>query len=487
MLLNEEYLAATILFDENVISGIVELVSEKDFEDPSCRAVFRAAKSLLETGMVVDAPAIQRQARKNGVILSNEYIAGLWDEMPANARYMEYAERVAEEGRTRRIKEMLAAIQYDVTLSADDLLDTLQSKVADMSRGYGSNNDLLSLIKPLTEFDEREPEWLIDGWLPKGQITLLASAGGVGKTTLWVHIISALSTGDRCILDPPGYRRSPRKVLFLSAEESVSTKLKAQLRVAGANMENILTMDIEADHTGLLRDLKFGTKEMAQIIRAFRPDICIFDPVQGFVPAGINMGSRNAMRDCMAPLIGLGEEVGTAFLVVCHTNKRMGASGRDRVADSADLWDISRSVLMAGNTGEKNFRYLSNEKNNYSALQDTVLFEICDGQIKFRGKTWKRDQEYVSENTRQSRQPKREECKEFIVQTLTDAEGGQLPAEELLERAEAYGYSESTYKRARQELKNEGIVSPDYGGTQGKKGRDCYVIFNPDAMGDKKK
>ena len=136
MLLDEEYLAATILFDETVIAGIVDLVSEKDFEDPHCRAVFAAAKSLLDAGMVVDAPAIQRQARKNGVILSNEYIARLWDEMPTNARYMEYAERVAEEGRTRRIKEMLAAIQYDVTLSADDLLDTLQSKVADISRGY---------------------------------------------------------------------------------------------------------------------------------------------------------------------------------------------------------------------------------------------------------------------------------------------------------------------------------------------------------------
>lgn len=31
-------------------------------------------------------------------------------------------------------------------------------------------------------------------------------------------------------------------------------------------------------------------------------------------------------------------------MVICHTNKRKGAFGRDRIADSADLWDIARSV-----------------------------------------------------------------------------------------------------------------------------------------------
>ena len=253
-------------------------------------------------------------------------------------------------------------------------------------------------------------------------------------------------------------------------------------------MANILTMDIEADREGLLRDLKLGTKQMEQIIRAFRPDVCILDPLQGFVPPGINMGSRNAMRDCMAPLIALGEEVGTSFIVVCHTNKRMGASGRDRIADSADLWDISRSVLMAGKTQDENVRYLSNEKNNYGQLQDTVLFSINDaGRIEYVGKTWKKDQEFVSDSARHSRQPKREECKEFIVNAVSRAEGGQISAEELFEQAEAYGYSESTYKRARKDLKAKGIVDSDFGGTQGRKGRDCYVKINPDAIESQKK
>ena len=88
MSMNEDYLAGTILFDETVIAGIVDLVSEKDFEDPRCRGVFNAAKSLLDADMVVDAAAIQCEARNNGVILTNKYIARLWNEMPANSRYI---------------------------------------------------------------------------------------------------------------------------------------------------------------------------------------------------------------------------------------------------------------------------------------------------------------------------------------------------------------------------------------------------------------
>ena len=39
----------------------------------------------------------------------------------------------------------------------------------------------LSLFKPLSDFQEEEATWLIPGWVPEGQITLMAADGGVGK------------------------------------------------------------------------------------------------------------------------------------------------------------------------------------------------------------------------------------------------------------------------------------------------------------------
>ena len=223
-------------------------------------------------------------------------------------------------------------------------------------------------------------------------------------------------------------------------------------------MANIITPDFASDTSGRLRKLKFGSAEMEQFVRYYHPALCVFDPLQGFVPPDINMGSRNAMRDCMAPLITLGEETGTTFLVVCHTNKRKGAFGRDRIADSADLWDVSRSVLMMGYTEDKGVRYLSHEKSNYSELQETRLFSIDrSGIIHPEGTTWKRDREYMAEALNNVSAPKREDCKEWVLNTLDDA-GGSIPSKDLEEKAKAEGYSFRTLRRAKDELKKDGEI-----------------------------
>lgn len=310
----------------------------------------------------------------------------------------------------------------------------------------------------LEDFEEEEATWLIPGWVPDGQITLLAADGGIGKTTLWCNIITAISSGKACLLDPEGHTRQPACVAFLTTEDSVRKKLKRKLRLAGANMKNIITPDFLADKSGLLRNLKFSSQEMERFIRHFKPRLCVFDPVQGFIPPEINMGSRNAMRDCMAPLISLGEECGTTFLVICHTNKRKGASGRDRIADSADLWDVSRSVMMAGYTEKPGIRYLSNEKNNYEQLQDTILFSIDeDGQPHPEGTTWKRDREYMQDAAASKASPSREECKEKILELL-EKNGLKMKSKDLEDQTLEAGFGVGTMNRAKKELKESSAI-----------------------------
>ena len=68
-----------------------------------------------------------------------------------------------------------------------------------------------SCFKCLADIEEEEATWLVPGWIPDGQITLMAADGGIGKTTLWCNLIAAISSGRRCILDPPGYTRAAQK------------------------------------------------------------------------------------------------------------------------------------------------------------------------------------------------------------------------------------------------------------------------------------
>lgn len=353
------------------------------------------------------------------------------------------------------ISDMVAAFGED---KAAGMLVDLERETPEWAPLPPDKDPLLSCFKSLDEFQEEEAKWLVPGWIPSGQITLIAADGGVGKTTLWCHVIAALSNGTSCIIDPPGFTRLPMKVTFFTTEDSVRKKLRKKLRMAGANMQNIITPDFIGDKSGLLHKLKFGSQEMEKVLRHFHPVLCVFDPVQGFVPPNINMGSRNEMRDCMAPLVAVGEEIETTSLIVCHTNKRKGVSGRDRIADSADLWDIARSVLMAGFTEDQGVRYLSNEKNNYAQLQETILFTIDgNGQIQKVGTSWKRDREYVQDADTAKSAPKREDCKAFILKTLNEA-GGAMPTDDLDTKAKQAGYSFSSVKRAKQDLKKENSV-----------------------------
>lgn len=370
------------------------------------------------------------------------------------------------------IKEAVRTMTNGYAPGERTQIKTAPQKVAD-------NGSIWQLFKPLDEFKEEEATWLIPGWIPEGQITLIAADGGVGKTTLWCHIIAAVSSGTTCILDPPGHTRSPQQIVFITTEDSVRKKLRKKLREAGADMKNIITPDFSADTNGALRELKFGTPLMEEMIKRFNTVAYIFDPVQGFVPPDINMGSRNAMRDCMSPLIPLGEEKGTSFIVVCHTNKRKGAYGRDRIADSADLWDIARSVIMAGYTEMQDIRYLSNEKNNYAPLQETILYSIDEnGQIVKEGTSWKRDKDYMLNAAISTTKPKREDCKEYILSTLREA-GGEMPTNALDKKANTAGYSFKTLRNAKSELKEENKIGTF---SKGFKNKQWYtqLIQNPD-------
>lgn len=159
------------------------------------------------------------------------------------------------------------------------------------------------------------------------------------------------------------------------------------------------------------------------------------------------------MRSCTEPLIGYGEKYGCTFLLIVHTNKMANVWGRKRMADSSDLWDISRSVLMLGETSEPGIRYISQEKSNNGPLRSTVLFSIDGGTAEYKGLSDKKDKDFVAAASQAVKQaPAREEAKEFILDFLKD---GEKPVADLDEMASVMGISRNTLGRAKTELKQE--------------------------------
>lgn len=324
----------------------------------------------------------------------------------------------------------------------------------------------LPVLVSLEQIEEKEVEWLVPQYIPKGHITILAGDGGSGKTTTWCGIAAAVSSGERIFFEavPEEFiHRESQKVIFFSSEDSMEYTLKAKLRKYGANLKHILSVSLQDE---LFKDIKFNSPILEGLIQQEKPALVIFDPLQSFIPSEIQMGKRNEMRDCLNHLLRLGEKYSCTFLIICHTNKQSGVYGRKRISDSADIWDIARSVLIAGQTSDKK-RYLSHEKNSYDEEGQTALFTIRDGIAVFEDYSDKKDRDFVQErdfNTRQA--PQRADAERFIYDFLKN--GKKLTAE-LDEAAKAAGISKNTLNRAKTELRKRGLLgskSEGYGQTK---------------------
>lgn len=300
-----------------------------------------------------------------------------------------------------------------------------------------------------------EPKWLIPGYVPRYGITTLGGEGGTGKTSIICNIVAAVTTGKHpFMLDgiQIPFQGEPERVLLFSAEDSWEYVLGQRLINNGANMDLI---NFLSPSNPEFVNLNLNGELLKDFIADYKPGLVILDPIQSFIPEKLRMGDRNAMRKCFTPLLGYGETYKTTFIIVVHVNKQSGVYGRKRIADSSDIWDASRSVLMLGETQEKGIRYLSQEKSNYGRLEQTVLYTLNDKNVPiFKSYTDKKDRDYVvAESRERSVAPALEDAKIFILDTLREQK--QMEVSELDGLAKASGISTNALKNAKAALKKD--------------------------------
>lgn len=202
-------------------------------------------------------------------------------------------------------------------------------------------NELLDFASSITTVDtikKTNTEWLVRYWIPKGETVLLAGDGGVGKTSLWCRIVADISLGRQCFLEDPddAQPKENQKCMYFSSEDDTSSRLKELFDNDSAYEKNLLTIERTLENLDKLKRLKLNSDELKLLIMTYRPALCVFDPIQAFLPAGMNMNSRNGIRSCMEVLSTLGKNFDTSFLLVCHTNKRSNTSARNRISNSSD-------------------------------------------------------------------------------------------------------------------------------------------------------
>lgn len=210
----EQYVAGAILIDDQTIRAINGHVSADDFESEHCRIIFEAALSLSADDAAIDPVSIMGKAKQLGMELPRQYVLELMEVVPTAANCVEYALRVAEDARTRRIKELAMRIQEDGISSSEELLATLQRETESI-RGSNFQRGLLSPSDTLRRFSDHVVEagsgadnFISSGYLRldevlgggfiRGGLYILGARPAVGKSTFAVNLADNIK--GKCLL-----------------------------------------------------------------------------------------------------------------------------------------------------------------------------------------------------------------------------------------------------------------------------------------------
>lgn len=206
----EQYLCGAILISgEAVMKAIRGIVTPDCFQMEAYRAIFTAALCLLEDGTPIDPVSIAATAKRQGVELSNKLLLELMEIVPTAANCVDYAHRVAEDARKRRIKALAERIQADEVSTSNELLAALQRE-AQAIQGSNYQRGLLSPVDTLRRFmdyvvkagEKRDNfistgfprlDGILGGGFIRGGLYILGARPAVGKSTFALNLADGIA------------------------------------------------------------------------------------------------------------------------------------------------------------------------------------------------------------------------------------------------------------------------------------------------------
>lgn len=217
-----------------------------------------------------------------------------------------------------------------------------------------------STIKPIAI------RWLWPAWIAKGKLTVLAGAGGAGKTTLAIGLAATLTSGGRW---PDGGICTERgNVLIWTSEDDPADTLVPRLMAAGADLSRVHIIEGRINHEGEREPFDPATdfdllREAVEAIGGV--SLLILDPVVNLVKG--DMHKANDVRRSLQVVVDFAEDHGCAVLGISHFSKGSGGSSpADRVIGSQAFGALARTVLVAAKQEDSEVRVLARAKSNIS-------------------------------------------------------------------------------------------------------------------------
>lgn len=302
----------------------------------------------------------------------------------------------------------------------------------------------------LSAVDSTSTEWLWYPYIPVGKITLMTADPGTGKTFFSLYLTATVSTGRPFYGQSPCQVRPPRTAIYQTAEDGIADTIKPRLEPMQPNFENIFVIDESKEPLTLS-----NYEEIEQAMKDLNPALMIFDPLQAYLGADVDMHRANEVRPVLSHIGQLAEKYKCAVIFIMHNSKMGQNQALYRALGSIDIPAIARSMLILGkNPDNPDMKVVCHEKSSLAVHGKSILFQIApeSGGIVFNGFSDLKADDVL--NVKKGSRDKPSVCKDKVIDCLNDliGEKGYAKLEDIQAMQEDLGCSQRTLYRAKEDL-----------------------------------
>ena len=233
-------------------------------------------------------------------------------------------------------------------------------------------------VVTLSDVEPESVQWLWQGRIPLGKLTILDGDPGMGKSTMTMDIAARLTRGRGIPDGSKSELDGPASVMLLNAEDGLADTIVPRAIAAGADRD---WLHVVQNIDGEIPSLPLHVSAIEEHIRGFGARLLIIDPLVAYLEKGVDAYRDKDIRGALAPLAQAADRTGCAVLAVRHPTKGTAANALYRGGGSIGIIGAARSALMVlADPSDTDWNVLAITKANLAKKASTLRYRLEDAE-----------------------------------------------------------------------------------------------------------